>query len=90
MAKSLKIKPSELIDAYLVEDDEGDFVFTTEPCPFLGSDNYCSIYNSRPKACREYPHTDRDKIFQILQLTAKNYKVCPAVFNMVEKLISRY
>ncbi len=29
------------------------------PCPFLGDDNYCSVYEARPKACREYPHTDR-------------------------------
>lgn len=29
------------------------------PCPLLGRDNYCAVYADRPKACREYPHTDR-------------------------------
>jgi Fe-S-cluster containining protein len=25
-------------------------------------DNKCSIYEVRPKACREYPHTDRKNL----------------------------
>ena len=53
---------------------------------FLGEDNYCSIYDVRPKACREFPHTDRIKQSQILKLTEKNVEVCPAVFSIFEKL----
>ena len=53
---------------------------------FLGKDNYCSIYDVRPKACREFPHTDRIKQSQLLKLTEKNIEVCPAVFEIVEKL----
>lgn len=56
------------------------------PCPFLGSDNYCSIYEDRPKACREYPHTDRKKFYQIHALTIKNAETCPAVFHTLEQL----
>ena len=74
------------IDAYLEMDEEEEYVFRLQPCPFLGTDNYCAIYASRPKACREYPHTDRKRFYQILDLTAKNTKVCPAVFNIVEEL----
>lgn len=86
LAKHLKMKPSKFIDQYLYIDDEGDYVFQQTPCPFLMPDNYCMVYESRPKACREYPHTDRKRFYQILNLTLKNTEVCPAVFDVVEKL----
>jgi Fe-S-cluster containining protein len=80
------MKPGELIDKYLRVDEDKDYVVKSSPCPFLGADNYCSVYEDRPKACREYPHTDRKKMVQILDLTLKNTQVCPAVFEMVERL----
>jgi len=85
VAKALRIKPSEVVERYLGIDEDNDYVYRNQPCPFLGSDNYCSIYNDRPKACREYPHTDRRKIQQLFNLTLKNAKVCPAVFLILEK-----
>lgn len=36
--------------------------FTGDPCPFLDSDSKCSIYNSRPFACREQINLDRDDL----------------------------
>lgn len=86
LAKHFKLKPSQFVDQYLYIDDEGDYVFQQTPCPFLLNDNYCMAYESRPKACREYPHTDRKRFHQILNLTLKNTEVCPAVFDVVEKL----
>lgn len=86
MAKALRIKPSVLVDQYLEVDTDGDYVFRTSPCPFLQADNLCSIYHSRPRACREYPHTDRKKMKQILTLTLKNASVCPVVFNVLEAI----
>ncbi len=86
IAKYLKIKSGEFIQKYLYMDEDGDFVFQQTPCPFLGKDNYCSIYESRPKACSEYPHTDRRKMIQILDLTHKNCEVCPVVYEIVEEL----
>jgi len=86
LAKHHKIKPSKFIEEYLYVDDEGDYVFKQTPCPFLLSDNYCMVYESRPKACREYPHTDRKRFYQILDLTLKNTEVCPAVYDIAEKM----
>ena len=86
IAKYLRIKPSEFTEKYLRIDEDRDYVLKSVPCTFLGEDNYCSIYEVRPKACREYPHTDRKKQNQLLNLTEKNIEVCPAVFNIVEKL----
>ncbi|PLX12127.1 MAG: zinc/iron-chelating domain-containing protein [Marinilabiliales bacterium] len=89
LAKFFKIKPSQFVDEYLYIDEEGDYVFRDTPCPFLLSDNYCMAYESRPKACREYPHLDRKRFYQILNLTLKNTEVCPAVYDAVEKLKER-
>ncbi|MGF7138734.1 YkgJ family cysteine cluster protein [Roseimarinus sediminis] len=88
LARHFKQKPGDLIEQYLYMDDEGDYVFKQSPCPFLMSDNYCMVYENRPKACREYPHTDRRKMVQILNLTRKNCEVCPVVYELVEELKS--
>ena len=90
IAKYLKKKPSELIDSYLKLDNDEDYVFKTTPCPFLMPDNYCRIYDVRPRACREYPHTDRKRFHQILNLTYQNTFVCPIVTDVVQKLKESY
>jgi Fe-S-cluster containining protein len=86
VARSLRMKPGEFVEKYLRIDEDGDYVLRSSPCPFLDQDNYCRVYEDRPKACREYPHTDRKKIVQITDLTLRNTLVCPAVFEMVERL----
>ena len=86
IAKHLRTKPSILTDKYLKLDEDKEYVLKKTPCTFLDDDNRCSIYDVRPKACREFPHTDRVKQTQILHLTQKNVEVCPAVFEIVDKL----
>ena len=86
ISKSLKIKPSVVVNKFMHLDDEQDYVMNVSPCPFLMKDNYCEIYNSRPLACKEYPHTDRNKMHQILDLTLKNTLICPAVCYIFEEL----
>jgi hypothetical protein len=86
VAKALRIKPGDFVEKYLRVDEDGDYVLKSSPCPFLNSDNYCSVYDERPKACREYPHTDRKKMVQLMDLTFKNTLVCPAVLEMVNRL----
>jgi Fe-S-cluster containining protein len=86
VAKSLKMKPGDFIEKYLRIDEDKDYVLKSSPCPFLDSENYCVVYEDRPKACREYPHTNRKKMVQITELTFKNTLVCPAVFEMVERI----
>ena len=86
ISKALRMKPGDFTEKYLRVDEDKDFVLKSAPCPFLGQDNYCSIYEDRPKACREYPHTNRKKVVQIMDLTFRNTMVCPAVLEMVERL----
>ena len=86
ISKSFRMKPSKFIESFLRIDEDNDYVLQSVPCAFLGADNKCSIYDIRPKACREFPHTDRRKFHQITTLTLKNVKICPAAYNIVEAM----
>ncbi|MCL1677302.1 YkgJ family cysteine cluster protein [Elizabethkingia meningoseptica] len=86
IAKHLRLKPSEFESKFLRVDEDQDKILQNLPCFFLMDDNKCSIYEVRPKACREYPHTDRKKIYQINHLTLKNTIICPAAYTFVEKI----
>lgn len=86
IAKFLKLKPQQFIAQYLRIDEEQDYVLQNVPCTFLDHENYCMIYDVRPKACREFPHTDRQKFHQISNLTLKNVAICPATYNIVEQM----
>jgi len=86
ISKHLKLKPSDFTHKYLKIDEDFDYVLKKVPCEFLSDDNSCSIYDIRPKACREYPHTDRIKQHQLLEITQKNVEICPAVYNIIEDL----
>lgn len=89
IAKFLKMKPSQLESTYLRVDEDQDLVLQQLPCPFLAEDNVCLIYEVRPKACAEFPHTNRKNFHQISNLTLKNIAICPAAFAIVEKMKSR-
>lgn len=90
LSKALKIKPSMVVETYLQQDEEKDWVFRKTPCPFLLPDNLCSVYESRPLACREYPHTNRARFYQLLDLSLKNASICPAVCLVMEELSGFY
>ena len=89
ISKELRLKESQFISQFLKMDEESDYVLQSSPCSFLGSDNKCSIYEVRPLACREYPHTDRKNMHQILGLTEKNTEICPAVVSIVLNIIGK-
>jgi Fe-S-cluster containining protein len=87
ISKHLRMKESVFIETYLKVDEEGDFVTKSLPCPFLGEDNYCSIYDQRPSDCERFPYTDEDVILKRPNLTLKNSSFCPITYYVVEKLI---
>lgn len=87
ISKHLKLRESVFIDTYLNLDSDGDYVAKSAPCPFLGSDNFCSIYNERPSDCKRFPYTDEDVLIKRASLTIKNASFCPAVFYVLENLI---
>lgn len=89
ISKHFKMKPAQFVATYLRVDEDNDHVLQSVPCTFLGADNYCSIYEVRPKACREYPHTDRKDFHKISNLNIQNTAICPAAFNIVEEMKRR-
>jgi Fe-S-cluster containining protein len=86
IAKFLGMKEGLMIEKYLRLDEDNDYVLQHQPCTFLNSDNTCSIYEVRPSDCARYPYTDEDVLLKRPALTLKNAEVCPAVFEVMEKL----
>ncbi len=89
LAKALNKKEPDFISEFIRRDEDDDLVFKTVQCPFIGDDNYCKVYEYRPKACREYPHTDSYNMAVIKKATIKNCETCPAVYEMMDRLIKR-
>jgi hypothetical protein len=89
ISKHLDMKEGVFIEKYLNLDEEGDYVVNTKPCPFLGDDNYCSIYEVRPSDCARFPYTDEDVILKRVPLTLKNSSFCPIVYFVLEEIIKK-
>lgn len=87
ISKHLRLKEGQFIEQYLQLDEEGDYVVNAKPCPFLGADNYCSIYDIRPSDCARFPYTNEDVLIKRPALTLKNATFCPMVYFVLEKLI---
>jgi Fe-S-cluster containining protein len=90
IASHLKMLDEDFIATYLERDkEEGRYRMKVTPCPFLGDDNLCKIYDVRPEKCRGYPFTDKPD-FSFMSIThANNAVVCPAVFYLVEQMKRR-
>ena len=89
ISKYLGMKEGAFIDKYLTLDLEGDYVVKSSPCPFLGADNYCDIYDQRPSDCHRFPYTDEDVLLKRPAITLKNSTFCPAVHFVLEKLVEK-
>lgn len=89
LSKSLRLKESQFIEKYLQLDKDGDYVTKSSPCPFLGADNACSVYDERPSDCARFPYTDEDVILKRIPLTLKNSSFCPAVFLVLDNICKK-
>ena len=86
IAGHLNMHRKTFISLYLEIDEDGDYVLRKLPCPFLEENNRCSVYEFRPRACDEYPHTNMKNMRGKLVMTRKNLPVCPAVYEIVERI----
>ena len=89
ISKHLKMKESAFIETYLRVDEDGDYVVKSVPCPFLGDDNFCSIYEVRPSDCSRFPYTDEDVFIKRANITLKNSTFCPIVYYVLESLLKK-
>ncbi|MCB0703897.1 MAG: YkgJ family cysteine cluster protein [Saprospiraceae bacterium] len=86
VARTLGMGTAAFQEQYLRMDEDGDMVMNTSPCPFLQEDHACLIYEDRPKACRQYPHTNEMEFSQRMNLHKVNANHCPAVFHIIERI----
>lgn len=88
LSRELGISPTNFTEQYLIEED-GNFseglIFNKKPCPFLKG-NLCSHYESRPEACRSFPHLNKEEFVFRLIGVVENYGICPIVFSVYEQL----
>lgn len=85
IAAHLGMSQEEFVAAYLEAGEWGDLQ-TRTPCPFLGEDGRCGIYEVRPEACREFPHTDKEGFATRTHQHASNTLTCPAAYHVVKAL----
>jgi len=78
LARHLRLRPAEFETRYLRRDPDGDLVLQSSPCPFLGADKRCTVYEHRPTNCREYPQTRKANPFGMTQHLLRTTDVCPA------------
>lgn len=92
IAKKLEMTPKSFERQYVIDDVDGTKSFHRVPCPFLEEEtNICKIYEDRPFACRDYPHTN-SQFFKRKNLHRENIQICPAVeeiFIKLENLINQ-
>jgi hypothetical protein len=87
ISRHLRMKEGQFIETYLRLDKDGDYVVKSTPCPFLGADNFCSIYEQRPSDCVRFPYTNEDVFIKRQELTLKNSSFCPIVYYVLDKLV---
>jgi Fe-S-cluster containining protein len=90
LAKALKLKPSQVVDRYTTmsvqDEDEVILRRTDSGCIFLDG-NDCTIYDSRPDTCRDFPHLIRgagsiqSRMWQMIDRAT----YCPIVYNSLEE-----
>ncbi|MBL7812803.1 MAG: YkgJ family cysteine cluster protein [Bacteroidetes bacterium] len=86
LSSAMGMKESTFMAKYLFLDEDGIYALKQSPCPFLGTDNHCAVYESRPKACREFPHTNHRKMHTHLHLMKPNMEICPAVSEILLRI----
>ncbi len=75
---------------YVVMSEDGTKELRNSPCVFLGSDNRCTVYEDRPKACRDFPYLHENHFSSRSLMMISNTSVCPIVFNVWQALKDKF
>ena len=90
IARHLGVTPEGVTHHYTVPDpeDRGERILLTSRrgCIFLES-NLCSIYEARPKTCRDFPHVSvgTHSLGSRQSSLARWAALCPIIFNAIER-----
>jgi Fe-S-cluster containining protein len=89
LAERLGMTPGQFSHRYVRVAEDRTKHFASMPCPFLGSDNRCTVYEDRPLACREFPLLHNEGFRRRTLTMMENTAVCPIVFNVWQRLKKR-
>lgn len=90
IAAHLSMDMKSFQEKWLRKDRTGDWLNKTEPCQFLNlENNFCSIYEVRPKDCAGFPHHTKRPIKEWVHVYKQNVEYCPATYKLVEKMMEK-
>jgi Fe-S-cluster containining protein len=92
LSKRLRMSKSHFIRLYITQPDpvqkahsKEETCFSVSPCPFLEG-NRCTVYEDRPKACRDFPYLHAENFRSRMLLLVEYSFFCPIVFHTFEAL----
>lgn len=88
-AKFLEIDKDDFIEKYL-HLDMGEYITKEIPCIFLNEDGECKIETYRPASCRDFPFINKPERLKSLYSIIEFARVCPVVFEIIERLKMEY
>ena len=87
----LGMRPAAFRERWLYREEEtGDWMNKSTPCQFLDlNTNMCTVYEARPKDCREFPHHDKKDFDLYNDMFTANITHCPATYLLIARLRKR-
>lgn len=86
IAGYLRIEPEQVTQLYTTSED-GETILKNEPdgCVFLHG-NECTIYEARPRACRDFPHVlaGVHSVGSRMSSVCRSASICPILYNALE------
>ena len=86
LAGRFKLSVPQFSRRYVRVASDGAKHFESPPCPFLGDDNLCGVYEDRPKACRDFPYLHEEGFRGRTLSMIANSSLCPIVFNVWQRM----
>jgi uncharacterized protein len=86
IAAHLNLSREVFLATYLTVSPNGNYQMKEVPCPFLGRDDRCTIYDVRPECCRTYPNKDKEGFIWRTYQHLSNTLTCPAVYHIVKQM----
>jgi len=90
LASRLETTPADFTATHVDTAPDGVQHLRRRPCPFLGPDGACTVYEDRPRACRDYPYLDTPRIRSRSHTMLDNVGHCPIVHNVWELLVQSH
>ena len=88
IATFLGLSKQEFCEKYLTQSVEGYEL--KAPCRFLKETGECAIQECNPAECKDFPHTNKPNRLGSLLGILSFAKVCPIVFEILERLKRTY